>query len=112
MRVRILRKLFSEFPDRHFTAIEMDAFTGQREELPVKEFNSEEKMYVAVRNMARFGESTTGGKITRNCRDSIVRHGLGVPSSFQMCHDRMYLGKLHIKTILKIFIKNLRKKYI
>jgi len=112
MRVRILRNLFSEFPDKHFTAIEMDAFTGQRAELPVKEFNSDEKMYVSVRNMVRFGESTTGGKLTRNCRNSLLHRGMGVPSSFQMGHDRMYMGKLHIKTILKAFINNLRKKYI
>lgn len=85
VRVSVLRELFSEFPDRHFQAKEMDTFTGQNEGLRVKPFKHGLKMFVTLRNFAQFGESTVQGKLTRNCLLSMRRKNLLPPSTLELC---------------------------
>jgi len=100
-RVGVLRRLFLGFPERHFTAVEMDAFTGQRENLEVKEFEEWERMYVSTDNMAIFGESTTGGKITKNCAKSFRRVGLAIPDWCELSGDRMVIGDMPMLSRVK-----------
>ena len=102
IRAKILKSLFESFPDRHFSAIEMDAFTGQREELPIKKFEPEQKMYVVLGNIAVFGESTTGGKITRNCFSSMQRAGMDIPENFPLSYESMRMGKLPVGVKLRL----------
>lgn len=94
LRVSVLKKLFNEFPDGGFVAKDMDKFTGQDEGLSVKTFDSDQKMYVSTENYARFGESTVGGSLTKNCSESMASMGLSPSKSWDVEDFSIFLGTL------------------
>lgn len=93
MCVGVLREVFNEFPDHEFRAKEMDNFTGQTPGLIVREFKPQQKMYVSMQNYVRFGESSTHGKITRNCYDSMISRGFEIPPHFVRARSSMFFGE-------------------
>ncbi|MBE7384763.1 MAG: hypothetical protein F6J95_025530 [Leptolyngbya sp. SIO1E4] len=86
IRTKVMRRLFQSFPDRPFTAKEMDFF--KKEKLPG------EKIYVLEKNLAVFGESTSRGKLTENCAASFKKWGLEIPENFQISKKYHIKGKL------------------
>jgi hypothetical protein len=77
VRASALRNLFKRFPERHFAAIEMDAFTRQGPN--ALEVPQQEIMYVTQTNFVVFGESTRKGKVQRGCLESMTRFGIQCP---------------------------------
>jgi len=86
LRVKVLRTLFKSFPDRPFNPHEMDEFIKKRY-LP-----GDHKLYVSNENLVVFGESTSRGKITRNCANSFNRMGLEIPESFDITERNKVKG--------------------
>ena len=93
MRVGVLRSTFDRFPDFPFVARQMDTFTGQRDGHNVKEFSPDQKMYLSELNHARFGESTTLGRLTRNCRRSMERYELPSPKNIESIDYAAMMGE-------------------
>jgi hypothetical protein len=88
LRVKVIRELFSRFPDGDFSAKEMDGF--KKELCPPAEW----QLYVAAENLVVFGESTSRGKITQNCVESFERFGLAVPEDFEPSERSIVIGSL------------------
>ena len=89
LKVKALRRLFESFPDREFSAKEMDKF---KRKLQLFE---EQKLYVSKRNLAIFGESTTRGMITTNCANSFAKFGMTIPHQFDISSREIIMGKLN-----------------
>ncbi len=92
VRVGILRRLFKTFPDSDFRPKTMDFLTGQDEGLKVKAFGRRQKMYVTLASYASFGESTDGGKVTLNCRESMAESGITLPDGFETLPQSTIIG--------------------
>jgi hypothetical protein len=89
LRVKVLRYLFSQMPDRIPTAKAMDAMKNAVPKLP------EHRLFVTEKNFAIFGESTRKGVITQNCYESIRRTNIELPAWFQRSSGRyVTMGKL------------------
>ena len=54
------------------------------------------RLYVVDTNLAVFGESTTRGRVTRNCAASLRAFGLQIPAGFEEDDREMLLGSLGI----------------
>jgi len=93
MRIKVLRELFLGFPDRAFSAKEMDVFTRQEPGMIVKPFNKTDRMYVSSHNHACFGESTVGGQVTQNCQMSMRKYGISF-EGFEVSHKEIIIGKI------------------
>jgi len=91
LRVRALRELFSSFPNRPFSAKEMDGFKDSFT-LPI-----DTRFYGSMYTYVVFGESTTRGHITRNCYDSMVQKGIPVPTGFGIKDIYYEIGSIHLK---------------
>lgn len=76
LRVKVLRHLFQQFPESIPEPAAMD-FLKEEVALP-----PDHRLYVVERNLAVFGESTAGGRVTSNCAASLRAQGLGVPEGF------------------------------
>ena len=50
-------------------------------------------LYVTAKNLAVFGESTTRGKLTANCAQSMNRYDLPAPTSFALDNQHTVMGK-------------------
>jgi hypothetical protein len=90
LRAGVLRKLFEDFPDRDFLAIEMDDFTAQghnAQKLPGNQI-----FYVTQQNFMVLGESTRRGQLTRTCLESLRNHGLPVPGNFSILDEEVRMG--------------------
>jgi hypothetical protein len=76
LRVKVLRHLFENMPqepiDREGAAV-MDQLKKKVARPP------DHRLFVTSRNLAAFGESTSGGKITDNCYDSMKKCGIPPP---------------------------------
>lgn len=92
VRVKFLRNLFAEFPDRPFRAKEMDTFTGQIPGMDVNRFERQQKLYVSANNYACFGESTIGGMVTKNCLESMKKRGIALNGVKAIKHS-VLIGK-------------------
>ncbi|PHV64316.1 hypothetical protein [Cyanobacterium aponinum] len=91
LRVKVLKDLFAIFPDHDFKAKEMDQFKHGVKVPP------EQKLYVSNKNMVIFGESTTRGKLTKNCVSSMEKMGLEIPSNMERSNQSIIIGKLPIR---------------
>lgn len=96
MRVSVLRSLFKSFPDRNYSAKEMDTFTGQEENQLVKEFDAQQKMYVSLNNYARFGESTHRGYLLDNCYHSMLDNGIEPPEEMKRISHSILMGEMNV----------------
>lgn len=76
LRVKVLRQLFLRLPETVAQAKLLDAMKD-RISLPY-----DHRLYVVETNLAVFGESTSGGRVTINCAESLRASGLGVPPGF------------------------------
>jgi hypothetical protein len=56
------------------------------------EFEEGELFVVTEKNHISFGESTTRGKVTKNCYDSIIKENLSIPSNLKVCNERIRIG--------------------
>ena len=74
IRVKVLRHLFSGFPDFIPKASMMDGMKDRLVKLEIY------KIYVTAENHAVFGESSIGNVITGNCISSLIKKGFQVPS--------------------------------
>ena len=90
VRVKTIRWLCKNFPDRDFSAKEMDHFLSPNGH--ILEFPKEMHLYVTKYNYCIFGESTSRGKITRNCLQSFHRTGLPSPE-FQVLDQDIIMGR-------------------
>ncbi|MEM9556293.1 MAG: hypothetical protein AAGC60_18705 [Acidobacteriota bacterium] len=86
LRVRVVRHLFGAFPDRIPQANVMDEYKD-RMTLP-----PDHRLFVTRANAASFGESTDAGRLTRNCAESLDRHGFERPP-LPASPDRIVLGE-------------------
>jgi hypothetical protein len=73
LRVKVIRYLFEELPDTIENAKVMDSLK-YKVSLP-----ESHRLFVTKENLAIFGESTSRGKLTLNCYESIVRNNLPLP---------------------------------
>ncbi len=72
-RAKVLRHLFSAFPEVLFAAKKMDSLKNQIAK-PL-----DHRLYVSEHSYCLFHESTSRGKITRNCLDSFQSMEMNVP---------------------------------
>lgn len=86
LRAKVLRRIFSSFPDRPFLGKEMDSFTHSK--LPG------EKCYIVEQNIGIYGESSSRGKITENCAASFKSLGLELPDNMEVSEKYMVIGEL------------------
>jgi hypothetical protein len=89
LRVKVLRYFFNHMPDELSSAKVMDVLKRDLAKLP------EHRLFVTKENFAVFGESTSRGKITQNCYESIRASGIELPEWFQQPNgEYVTLGKL------------------
>ena len=74
LRAKVIRFLFSRLPADIPQAKHMDALKD------ILEVPTDHGLYVTSTNYAVFGESTCGGVLTNNCRDSFLVKRLPLPS--------------------------------
>lgn len=86
LRVKVLRGLFDGFPDRIESAKAMDEL-HKKASLP-----DEHRLYVLDHTAITFGESTSRGRLTANCAESL-RRGRGVPSGFEIDPQSLLIGR-------------------
>jgi hypothetical protein len=86
MRVKALRRVFLNFPDRPFLGKEMDSFSHPK--------LIEERQYVVENNLVVLGESTSRGEITENCAASFKKWGLELPSDMNISIAYHIIGEL------------------
>jgi len=85
LKVKVIRYLFESFPSNIFYAKEMD-YLKEKITLP-----DSHKLYVTNKNLALFGESTTRGKLTKNCAKSFQKLGLELPNFFDISNDKIII---------------------
>jgi len=88
LRVKALKYIFNNFPDRPFMAKEMDYFINHLE-LP-----EDHKLYVSEQNYFVVGESATRGGLTKNCIDSLSKYGYKIPTYFKRSSRTMIQGEI------------------
>jgi hypothetical protein len=88
LRVKVLRHLFERLPDAVPQAIALDPLK-HKVAMP-----GDHRLYVVQKNLAVFGESTTRGRVTRNCAQSLRRKGIDVPPGFPETDEEISMGAL------------------
>ena len=86
LRVKVLRQLFLRFPE---SVPHPGAFDLMSLPLPPNQ-----QLYVAEANLAVFGESTIGGRVTRNCAASFRALGLGTAPGFEEIDRELLIGTI------------------
>jgi hypothetical protein len=86
LRGRVLKELFAVFPNRAFSAKEMDDFYNSRPQVPGQ------KWLVTAQNLVTLGESTLRGRLTTNCVESLRRWGFDLPAGFELANIRREMG--------------------
>jgi len=84
MRIKVLKRLFSEIPLELKAAKDMD-FIVEKLQMP-EDYN----LYVLKSNIISLGESSSRGKITRNCYESLLENGFKIPKEFEINNKKMY----------------------
>jgi hypothetical protein len=87
LRVRVVRDLFTSFPDREFVAKEMDGFIST--EKPGEGTN----LFVTEKNFAVFGESTLAGRLTTGCIANMRKLSFDVPEEFEIVEREILIPK-------------------
>jgi hypothetical protein len=86
MRVKVLRSIFERFPSNIPRAKEMDTYKDSLIKC------ADHRLFVVEKNAAVFGESTVGGKITRNCIKSIKQKNIGISENLaKNIHDSVVI---------------------
>ena len=88
LRVKVLRQLFRQLPASIPQPSDLDP-AKDRFALP-----ADHRLYVVETNLAVFGESTAGGRVTRNCAASLRALGLGLPAGFQETDWEILMGAI------------------
>jgi hypothetical protein len=88
LRVKVLRQLFLRLPETVAEASILDALKD-RIALP-----GDHRLYVVETNLAVFGESTSGGRVTSNCAASLGALGLGTPPGFEQIDRKVLIGTI------------------
>ena len=88
LRIKVLRHLFERLPEDVAQAIALDPLK-HRVPLP-----DDHRLYVVERNLAVFGESTSRGRVTRNCAASLRALGMGFPTGFEETDEVITMGVL------------------
>lgn len=88
LRAKVLKQLFESFPDEPFMAKQMDHFISR------KKLSPDSQLYVSGKNFAIFGESTSRGRLTLNCVQSMKAYGLEIPKGFETCNNKLTMGRL------------------
>jgi hypothetical protein len=86
LRVKVLRYLFWRFPEAVPEANVLDPLK-HRVSLP-----DDHRLYVVETNLAVFGESTSRGRVTRNCAASLGAMGIGLPLGFTAIDQDITMG--------------------
>jgi hypothetical protein len=89
-RVKWWRKFFESLPDTEFPAKKLDTYYRKIEWID----GSEYRAFVAKVNIVVFGESTTRGKITKNCIESFKKYKLSLPQGFAKCKACLVIGEI------------------
>jgi len=84
LRSKVLKRLFSEIPLDLKAAKDMD-YIVEKLQLP-----NDQKLYVLNSNIISLGESSSRGKITQNCYDSLIKNGFTIPTKFEINTKKMY----------------------
>lgn len=104
LRSKVLKRLFSEIPLELKAAKDMD-YIVEKLQLP-----ADQNMYVLKSNIISLGESSSRGKITQNCYESLLINGFQIPKEFEISNKNMYYKEeyplisssyLFLKLILK-----------
>jgi hypothetical protein len=97
---KVLKFLVKQFPESLNVAKEMDAYKD------VAFLPENYKRYMCVKRIATFGESTSRGKLTLNCLESIKKHNLKVPNNLEITKKTIYKGPITNKPLsLSCFLK-------
>jgi hypothetical protein len=88
LRVKVLRRLFRELPASVPRPGDLDPL---KDRIPLP---ADHRLYVVETNLAVFGESTVGGRVTRNCAASLRALGRGLPRGFQESEDEILMGAI------------------
>lgn len=108
LRVKVIRHLFEQLPDTIENAKSMDALK-HKVSLPKSHV-----LFVTQENLATFGESTSRGKLTLNCYDSILENNLPLPELPLNKNLRIVLGgidsKISIAKKILFWSHNFQKK--
>jgi len=86
LRVKVLRHLFLRFPEAVPAAIALDPLK-HRVPLP-----ADHRLYVVETNLSVFGESTSRGRVTRNCAASLRAMGIALPPGFSAIDEDITMG--------------------
>lgn len=86
LRVKVLRYLFERFSETIPQAKMMDPM---KEAIPLP---TDHRLYVVRDNLATFGESTSRGRITQNCAESLRAFGFEVPEGFERSDQENVMG--------------------
>lgn len=89
LKVKVLRHLFTGMPQRLSSAKEMDSV---KFEIGLPDRFS---LYVSSRNQAVFGESTTRGAVTSNCRAALDENGIVLPPDFPTTDNEIVIGSMN-----------------
>jgi hypothetical protein len=89
LRAKVLRYFFSNMPDYVPSPKTMDALKNDIIKL------ADHRLFVTKENFAVFGESTRGGRLTRNCYESIRSADIVLPSKYRRpSRKRITMGRL------------------
>jgi len=89
LRTKVLRHLFSSFPEFIPNAKIMD---GMKDRIALP---ADHRLYVVESNLVVFGESTKDGRVTRNCARSFRELGMDLPAGFEPSNVEAIMGTVH-----------------
>jgi hypothetical protein len=84
LKTKVLRYFFQNMPDNIKNAKHMDEYLLNEAILP-SDFN----LYVSTKSFGLFGESTSRGKITKNCYDSMINNALSVDKEIEITESKI-----------------------
>ncbi len=90
LKVKVIRHLFNAFPDQIPLARSMDLY----KETIQKPYDH--RILVTDHNFSTFGESSSYGKLTRNCYQSLLDNNFTIPTEFQEDIDEESIFMGHI----------------
>jgi len=89
LKVKVLRYLFSQMPDKIGSAKQMDHLKDEISK------PAGLRLYVTMNNFAVFGESTHKGTLNQNCYESIIKTQIRLPRWFRRPNGKYVInGKL------------------
>lgn len=106
LKVKVLRHMFDSFPDEIPYAKTMDTFKREVSK------PQDHRIFVTRDNFSVFGESTSQGVMTLNCRNSLRKHSLPIPTwASEVTPNERIMGG-YSQNMFSRFIKKLKKRFI